>query len=95
MLIPILIRYILQNHIFDPMADLKTEYTVEFEGDIIPVTVTEVEQNGDITYFAEVPGHHRFEIFLSEEDMWVTNDEVSLDEDLIFLIGDKFESLQP
>jgi hypothetical protein len=77
------------------MADLKTEFTVEFEGENIPVTVTEVEQNDDITYFAEIPGHERFEIFLSEEDMWVTDDEVSLDEDLIFLIGDKFESLQP
>jgi len=77
------------------MADLKTAFTVEFEGENIPVVVTEVEENEDITYFAEIPGHAKFEIFLSEEEMWVTNDEVSLDEDLIFLIGDKFESLQP
>ncbi|SEB14451.1 hypothetical protein [Pedobacter hartonius] len=77
------------------MADLKTEFTVEFEGENIPVVITEVEQDEDTAYFAEIPGHEKFEIFLSEEDMWVSNDEVSLDEDLIFLIGDKFESLQP
>ncbi|CAM3985390.1 hypothetical protein SAMN06265348_104417 [Pedobacter westerhofensis] len=77
------------------MADLKTEFTVAFEGEIIPVIVTEVEQEDDSVFYAEIPGHERFEIFLSEEDMWVTNDEVSVDEDLIFLIGDTFESLQP
>ena len=77
------------------MADLKTEFTVEFEGETIHVTVTEVEQDEDSSFYAEIPGHDRFEIFLSDEDMWVTNDEVSIDEDLIFLIGDTFESLQP
>lgn len=77
------------------MADLKTEFTVAFEGETIPVIVTEVEQEDDSVFYAEIPGHDRFEIFLSEEDMWVTNDEVSVDEDLIFLIGDTFESLQP
>jgi hypothetical protein len=77
------------------MADLKTEFTVEFEGETIPVIVTEVDQDEDTTFYAEIPGQDRFEIFLSDEDMWVTNDEVSIDEDLIFLIGDTFESLQP
>lgn len=77
------------------MADLKTEFTVAFEGETIPVVVTETEQDEETIFFAEVPGHDRFEIFLSDDDMWVTNDEVSIDEDLIFLIGDTFESLQP
>ena len=77
------------------MADLKTEFTVEFEGDIIPVVITETELEDDSLYFAEIPGHDKFEIFLSEDDMWATNDEVAVEEDLIFLIGDKFESLQP
>jgi len=77
------------------MADLKTEFTVAFEGETIPVVVTEVEEGDEVTFFAEIPGHPKFEIFLSEEDMWVTDDEVSIDEDLIFTIGDKFESLQP
>jgi hypothetical protein len=77
------------------MADLKTEFTVEFEGETVPVVVTETEEDDDTLFFAEIPGHEPFEIFLSEEDMWVTDDEVSIDEDLIFLIGDTFESLQP
>lgn len=77
------------------MADLKTEFTVEFEGETIPVIVTEAEDGEDSAYFAEIPGHDKFEIFLSEDDMWVTNDEVSIDEDLIFIIGDKFEELLP
>lgn len=77
------------------MADLKTEFTIAFEGETIPVTITEVEQGEESIFFAEIPAHEKFEIFLSEEDMWVTNDEVSIDEDLIFLIGDTFESLQP
>lgn len=76
------------------MSDLRTEFTVEFEGDTIPVVITEVESENDSAFFAEIPGHEKFEIFISEDDMWVTNDEVSLEEDLIFLIGDKFESLQ-
>lgn len=76
------------------MADLTTQFTVEFEGDTIPVTITEIELEDDSTYFAEIPGHDKFEIFISEDDMWVTNYEVSIEEDLIFLIGDKFESLQ-
>jgi len=78
------------------MADLKTEFTITFEGEIIPVTITEIEEGDELIFFAEIPGHDKFEIFLSEEeDMWVTNDEVDVEEDLIFLIGDKFESLQP
>jgi hypothetical protein len=77
------------------MTDLKTEFTVEFEGDIIPVLVTETESEEETVFYAEIPGHDRFEIFLSEEEMWVTDDEVSIDEDLIYLIGDTFESLQP
>jgi len=77
------------------MADLITEFTVEFEGETLPVTITEVEDGEDSAYYAEIPGHDKFEIFLSEEDMWVTNDEVSVDEDLIFIIGDTFEELQP
>lgn len=77
------------------MADLKTEFTVTFEGDTIPVVVTEVEEGDEVIFFAKIPGHDKFEIFLSEEDMWVTDDEVTIDEDLIFTIGDKFESLQP
>ena len=77
------------------MADLKTEFTVTFEGEVIPVVVTEKEDREETFYLAEIQDHAPFEIFLSEEDMWVTNDDVSLDEDLIFLIGDKFESLQP
>jgi len=76
------------------MADLQTEFTVEFEGETIPVVVTEKEDGEEPVILAEIPGHPQFEIFLSEEDMWVTNDDTSLDEDLIFLIGDKFESLQ-
>jgi hypothetical protein len=76
------------------MADIKTEFTVEFEGDTIPVTVTEVEDAEDSRFMVNVPGYPEFEIFISEEDMWVTNDEVDLDEDFIFIIGDKFESLQ-
>jgi len=77
------------------MADLKTEFTVTFEGEILPVVVTEVEDGEDSSYFAEIPGHDKFEIFLSEDDMWVTNDEVDVDEDLIFIIGDTFEALLP
>lgn len=74
------------------MADIKTEFTVEFEGETIAVIITEVQEDDSI--MAEISGHDPFEIFLSEEDMWVTNDEISFDEDLIFLIGDKYESLQ-
>jgi len=78
------------------MADLKTEFTVAYEGENIPVVVTETEEGDEVIFFAAIPGHEKFEIFLSEEDdMWVTNDEVEIDEDLIFMIGDKFESLQP
>lgn len=77
------------------MADLKTEFSVEFEGEIIPVIITEVENDDDSIFMVDIPGQENFEIFLSEDDMWVTNDEVTADEDLIFLIGDKFESLQP
>jgi hypothetical protein len=77
------------------MADLRTEFTVEFEGETIPVVVTETEDEEGSTFLAEVPGHAPFEIFLSEDDMWVTNDDTTLDEDLIFLIGDEFEDLQP
>lgn len=77
------------------MADLRTEFTVEFEGETIPVVVTEVEDEEGSAFFAEIPGHPRFEIFLSEDDMWVTDDDTTLDEDLIFLIGDEFENLQP
>ncbi|MBB5637734.1 hypothetical protein HDF26_000936 [Pedobacter cryoconitis] len=77
------------------MADLKTEFSVEFEGEEIPVIITEVENDEDSIFMVDIPGHENFEIFLSEDDMWVTNDEVTVDEDFIFLIGDKFESLQP
>lgn len=77
------------------MADLKTAFTIEFEGETIPVTITEVEKDEESTFFAQLPGHDQFEIFLSEEDMWVTNDDVNVEEDLIFLIGDTFEGLQP
>jgi hypothetical protein len=77
------------------MADLQTAFTVEFEGDTIPVTVTEIETEEDSLFYAEIPGYDRFEIFLSEDDMWVTNDEVNIDEDLVFIIGDTFEALQP
>jgi len=77
------------------MVDRKTEFTVEFEGDIIPVSVTEVEEADDSRFMVNVPGHPEFEIFISEEDMWVTNDDINLEEDFIFIIGDKFESLQP
>jgi hypothetical protein len=77
------------------MADLQTTFTVEFESETIPVTVTEMETEDDSQFYAEIPGHDRFEIFLSEDDMWVTNDEVSIDEDLVFIIGDTFEELQP
>lgn len=84
-----------QTIYISPMADLKTEFTIEFEGDTIPVTITEVETAEDSTFYAEIPNHKKFEIFISEDDMWVTNDDVSIDEDLIFIIGDKFESLQP
>ena len=77
------------------MADLKTEFSVEFEGETIPVIITEVENEEDSIFMVDIPDHEKFEIFLSEDDMWVTNDEVTADEDLIFLIGDKFESLQP
>ncbi|QNK63871.1 hypothetical protein H7F33_05085 [Pedobacter sp. PAMC26386] len=77
------------------MADLKTEFSVEFEGETIPVIITEVENGEDSILMVDIPAHDNFEIFLSEDDMWVTNDEVTVDEDFIFLIGDKFESLQP
>ena len=77
------------------MADLKTEFLVEFEGEEIQVIITEVENGEDSIFMVDIPGHENFEIFLSEDDMWVTNDEVTVDEDFIFLIGDKFESLQP
>jgi len=76
------------------MADLKTEFTVEFEGDQIPVTVTEIEVNDELAFMVKIPDHDEFEIFLSEDDMWVSNDEVAIDEDLIFIIGDAFEDLQ-
>jgi len=77
------------------MADQITEFTVEFEGETLAVTVTEVEDGEDSVYYAQIPGHDKFEIFLSEDDMWVTNDDVTVDEDLIFIIGDKFEELLP
>jgi hypothetical protein len=77
------------------MADLQTAFTVEYEGETIPVTVTEIETEDDALFYAEIPGYDRFEIFLSEDDMWVTNDEVGIDEDLVFIIGDTFEELQP
>jgi len=77
------------------MADQITEFTVEFEGETLAVTVTEVEDGEDSAYYAQIPGHDKFEIFLSEDDMWVTNDDVTVDEDLIFIIGDKFEELLP
>ena len=77
------------------MADQITEFTVEFEGETLAVTVTEVEDGEDSAYYAEIPGHDKFEIFLAEDDMWVTNDDVTVDEDLIFIIGDKFEELLP
>lgn len=77
------------------MADMKTEFTIEFEGDVIPVTITEIEEADDVKYMVTLSGYPEFEIFLSEDDMWVTNDEVDLEEDFIYTIGDKFESLQP
>jgi len=77
------------------MANTITEFTVEFEGDTIPVAVTEIEAADDSKYMVNIPGQPEFEIFISEEDMWVTNDDISLEEDFIYLIGDKFESLQP
>lgn len=76
------------------MENNKTEFTVAFEGDTIPVCLTEVDQEDYLAFMVTIPGHPEFEIFLSDEDMWVTNDEVDVDEDLIFIIGDKFESLQ-
>lgn len=77
------------------MADIRTEFTVEFEGDSLPVVITEKEKEDDTFYMVNIPGIPEFEIFLSDEDMWVTNDEVAVEEDLIYLIGDTFESLQP
>jgi len=77
------------------MAEQITEFTVEFEGETLPVIITEVEDGEECSYYAEIPGQDKFEIFLSEDDQWVTNDEVAVEEDLIFLIGDKFEELQP
>ena len=68
---------------------------VSYEGESIPVVVHEVDENDLVAFYVEIPGQNKFEIFLSDEDMWVTNDEVSIDEDLVFLIGDTFESLQP
>lgn len=77
------------------MTNEKTEFEIAYEGDSIPVIVHEVEENDLIAFYVEIPGHEKFEIFLSDDDMWVTNDDVSIDEDLIFLIGDTFENLQP
>lgn len=77
------------------MADKTTEFTVEFEGDLIPVVITEIEKDDDSAYMVTIPGFPEFEIFLSEDDMWATNDDLPVEEDLIYIIGDKFESLQP
>lgn len=77
------------------MAHKTTQFTVEFEGDIIPVVITEIEEADDSTYMVNIPDYADFEIFLSEEDMWVSNDENAPEEDLIYIIGDQFESLQP
>ena len=77
------------------MANTKTEFEIEFEGDTIPVIVTEIEAADEVKYMVTLSGKPEFEIFLSEEDMWVTNDDIDLEEDFIYTIGDKFESLQP
>ena len=77
------------------MANTTTEFEIEFEGDIIPVIVTEIEEADEVKYMVTLSGKPEFEIFLSEEDMWVTNDDIDLEEDFIYTIGDKFESLQP
>lgn len=77
------------------MANTTTEFEIQFEGDTIPVIITEIEEADEVKYMVTLSGKPDFEIFLSEEDMWVTNDDVDLEEDFIFTIGDKFESLQP
>ncbi len=77
------------------MEDKTTAFTVAFEGDQIPVVITEIEKEDDSAYMVTIPGFPEFEIFLSEDDMWATNDDLSIEEDLIYIIGDKFESLQP
>lgn len=76
------------------MATTTTEFTIEFEGDTIPVIITEEENGDETTYHAQIPDYPAFEIFISEDELWATNDDVDVDEDLIFLIGEKFEELQ-
>lgn len=76
------------------MEDIIYNFTVSYEGEEIQVRITETETNAEVFFYVEIPGEEKFEIFLSEDDEWVTNDENRLEEDLILLIGDKFESLQ-
>ncbi|WP_219225749.1 hypothetical protein [Pedobacter antarcticus] len=76
------------------MEDIIYNFTVSYEGEEIQVRITETETDEEVFFYVEIPGEEKFEIFLSEDDEWVTNDENGLEEDLILLIGDKFESLQ-
>ncbi|SDM85837.1 hypothetical protein [Pedobacter antarcticus] len=76
------------------MEDIIYNFTVSYEGAEIQVRITETEIDEEVFFYVEIPGEEKFEIFLSEDDEWVTNDENGLEEDLILLIGDKFESLQ-
>lgn len=76
------------------MEDIIYNFTVSYEGEEIQVKITETESNEEVFFYVEIPGEEKFEIFLSEDDEWVTNDENGLEEDLILLIGDTFESLQ-
>ncbi|KEQ28417.1 hypothetical protein N180_01940 [Pedobacter antarcticus 4BY] len=76
------------------MEDIIYNFTVSYEGAEIQVRITETEIDEEVFFYVEIPGEEKFEIFLSEDDEWVTNDENGLEEDLILLIGDKFESMQ-
>lgn len=76
------------------MEDIIYNFTVSYEGEEIQIRITETETDEEVFFYVEIPGEEKFEIFLSEDDEWVTNDENGLEEDLILLIGDKFESLQ-
>lgn len=76
------------------MTNSRTEFEIQYEGENIPVIVTETERNDEEILIATVPGLPDFEIFLSEDDQWVTTDEINIEQDLVFLIGDTFESLQ-
>lgn len=76
------------------MENTTYNFTVNYEGEDIPVIIVEKEQEEQVFFYVELPGRTPFELFLSEDDEWVSNDENAPEEDLVLLIGDTFENLE-